>query len=245
MAESPQHPLQIMEHQTRFDLNVALENWRGELAAQTHLTPDDRRELETHLRDSFAGLKTQGLNEEESFWLARRRVGRPQQLAEEFIKADPAKVWRERVFWMALALLFYSLSSCLAVTLTAVIMSFIHSWLSNHGLNPVGNCLLFITMAFHLLPLCVIGFVLSKKHGGRHSRFITFFYSRKIIVGLAGLIIGLSGCEIFPLFFDKPGHLNSPEVWFRLVSTVIWPLALTFFIARLMPTQKRQALKIA
>ena len=104
MAESPQHPLQIMEHQTRFDLNVALENWRAELAAQVHLTPDDRRELETHLRDSFAGLKAQGLNEEEAFWLARRRVGQPQQLGEEFVKENPAKVWRERMFWMWLAI---------------------------------------------------------------------------------------------------------------------------------------------
>jgi hypothetical protein len=53
------------------------------------------------LRDTIAELQQRGLNEEESFWLARRRVGQPQQLGEEFAKADPAKVWRERVFWMA------------------------------------------------------------------------------------------------------------------------------------------------
>ena len=99
------YPLQIMENQTRFDLNNALENWRNELAVQPNLSADDRRELETHLRDAFAGLKSRGLSEEESFWLARRRVGQPQQLAEEFIKADPLPVWRERMFWMVLSLL--------------------------------------------------------------------------------------------------------------------------------------------
>ena len=104
MAESPQHPLQIMENQTRFDLNAAMENWRHELAAQPPLAPDNRRELETHLRDALAELKARGLNDEESFWLARRRVGPPQKLAEEFVKADPAKVWRERFYWMAVAL---------------------------------------------------------------------------------------------------------------------------------------------
>ena len=89
-----------MENQTRFDLNAAIENWRNELAAQPNLASDDRRELETHLRDAIAGFQQRGLNDEESFWLARRRVGQPQQLGEEFVKADPAKVWRERMFWM-------------------------------------------------------------------------------------------------------------------------------------------------
>lgn len=73
------------------------------MAAQASLSADDQRELETHLRDSFAELKSRGLNAEEAFWVARRRVGQPQQLAEEFVKADPTNVWRERIFWMWLS----------------------------------------------------------------------------------------------------------------------------------------------
>src|SRR5476651_897679 len=91
-----------MENQTRFDLNAAVENWRNELAAQPNLASDDRRELETHLLDAIAGFQQRGLNDEESFWLARRRVGQPPQLVEEFVKADPAGIWRERVFWMTI-----------------------------------------------------------------------------------------------------------------------------------------------
>jgi uncharacterized membrane protein len=101
MAGRSQHPVQIMENQTRFDLNAAIESWRNELAAQPNLASDDRRELETHLRDAIAGFQQRGLNDEESFWLARRRVGQPQQIGEEFVKADPAKAWSERLFWMA------------------------------------------------------------------------------------------------------------------------------------------------
>ena len=105
MADRSQHHEQIMENQTRFDLNAAIENWRQELAAQANLTTEVRCELETHLRDSIAGFQQRGLNDEESFWLARRRVGQPPQLGEEFVKADPAAVWRERVFWMAAGVL--------------------------------------------------------------------------------------------------------------------------------------------
>jgi hypothetical protein len=75
-----------MENQTRFDLNAALDNWRTEIAAQPGLSAENRRELETHLRDMFAELKSRGLSEEESFWLANRRIGRPKQLNNEFIK---------------------------------------------------------------------------------------------------------------------------------------------------------------
>ncbi len=97
-----------METQTRYDLNAAIENWRAELAAQPNLTTEVRRELETHLRDAIAGFQQRGLNDEESFWLACKRVGQPPQLGEEFVKVDPTAIWRGRVFWMSLALFLSS-----------------------------------------------------------------------------------------------------------------------------------------
>jgi hypothetical protein len=100
-----------MENQTRYDLNAAVENWRQELAAQANLTAEVRRELETHLRDAIAGFQQLGLNDEESFWLACRRVGQPQQIGEEFVKANPTKVWRERVFWVVVAIFVIQLWS--------------------------------------------------------------------------------------------------------------------------------------
>src|SRR5450631_1233035 len=105
MADCSQYPGQIMETQTRYDLNAAIENWRAELAVQPNLTAEVRRELETHLRDAIAGFQQRGLNDEESFWLACKRVGQPPQLGEEFVKANPAAIWRERVFWMVLGCL--------------------------------------------------------------------------------------------------------------------------------------------
>jgi hypothetical protein len=109
MAHRSQHTLQTMETQTCFDLNAAIANWQQELARQPGLAPVVRRELETHLRDTVAELQGRGLNNEESFWLARRRAGRPQQLAEEFAKADPVRVWRERAFWIAAFLIAQNL----------------------------------------------------------------------------------------------------------------------------------------
>lgn len=86
MAGRSQHSVQIMENQTRFDLNAAVENWRNELAAQPNLASDDRRELETHLRDAIAGFQRRSLNDEESFQLACKKIGQLPQIGKEFKK---------------------------------------------------------------------------------------------------------------------------------------------------------------
>jgi len=120
MAGRSQLPMQTMENRTRFDLNTAIENWRNELAAQPNFASDDRRELETHLRDAITAFQQRGLNDEESFWLAGRRIGQPQQLRDEFEKANPTGVWRERIFWLALGIIYWQLT--LILTTVAKLM---------------------------------------------------------------------------------------------------------------------------
>jgi hypothetical protein len=97
-----------MEPKTRFNLSAALQNWREELAAQPHLTAENRRELEAHVTDTIAEMQQRGLSDEESFWLARRRVGWPKELGQEFANVGPKNPGREWVLWIAVA--FYVLN---------------------------------------------------------------------------------------------------------------------------------------
>jgi len=94
MADGAQHSGQIMELQTRDDLSGALDAWRQELAAQASLTAEVRRELEAHLQDCLAGFRQRGLSYQESFRLARRRVGELRQVDGEFGKMmNPILRW--------------------------------------------------------------------------------------------------------------------------------------------------------
>ncbi len=93
-----------MEHPARFELSAAFEAWRGELLAQPAFTPDDRRELESHLCDAMAESRDSGMDDERAFAHARDRLGQLPQIAAEFARIDPARVWRERAFWMAVSL---------------------------------------------------------------------------------------------------------------------------------------------
>lgn len=89
-----------METQTQYDLNRSVQLWREELSRSASVRPDDIAELETHLRDSLAGLQTKGLTEEEAFIIATKRLGQPVELGAEFGKVNLKEVWFDRLVWV-------------------------------------------------------------------------------------------------------------------------------------------------
>ncbi len=95
--------MQDMENQNRFDLERAVLAWKQDCASRPGISFDDARELESDLRERLADLLKQGLTEMEAFHTAVRQVGSPGELAREFARENPLAVWRERLFWMALA----------------------------------------------------------------------------------------------------------------------------------------------
>jgi len=197
-----------MENQTRFSLNTAIENWRNELATQLNLANDDRRELETHLRDAIAGFQQRGLSDEESFWLACKRVGQPQQLGEEFVKADPAKAWRERIFWMALGIIvFWELTQIL--TFAAGIALYylfpgLHELYIKSGFWPTNAVVL------------IIGIALARGWLAQSMKRRWFlknrFYLASLVVILA-LLLSLTQTEFARESFVLNGHHPSVDTW--------------------------------
>ncbi len=71
-----------------------IDEWRGRLSLAGHLSAERLAELETHLRDSMDELKNRGLDEEEAFIVAIRRVGNLDELAGEFARAGSDGEWR-------------------------------------------------------------------------------------------------------------------------------------------------------
>ncbi len=88
-----------------FDLDAAITDWRMQLANRSMAT-EQIDELDTHLRDAVDSLTEQGFaSPEEAFWLARRRLGEPQELVPEYHKVDGALVAKRRMLWMMLGFL--------------------------------------------------------------------------------------------------------------------------------------------
>lgn len=93
-----------------FELNEEIAKWRAMLAGSGKLNKADIDELESHLREETECLASGNLSEEESFWIARRRLGGAGDLAGEFAKINRSAVLRGRLFWMAGGALAYTLA---------------------------------------------------------------------------------------------------------------------------------------
>jgi hypothetical protein len=242
-----------METNARFDLATAIESWRQELAVQTDLTPDARRELETHLRDTVAELQRRSLNSEESFWLARRRVGQPKQLGEEFVKANPAKVWRERAFWAVVVLSLFKLWNELCpympgkgITIPGNVSD--QEFLARMPFYLKHGTLLGISFPtfFYLLPVFCFVILFAKGWLNWVDRLFRFIFRSR----LQFLLMGLASVLVFHYYDHTVGRLTvvpQSNLWFQYFTDVLftksWPLTLVVLIAWLMPVQNRKTPK--
>jgi hypothetical protein len=109
-----------MKNPSSFNLKTATDQWRSRLVAHQSITPDNVRELESHLRESIADWTTKGASEEEAFYLASCRVGPLEKVAGEFEKEDPLAAWRVRAFWMLIGIMSLRFLNDLANTVGAV-----------------------------------------------------------------------------------------------------------------------------
>jgi hypothetical protein len=213
-----------------------------------------------------AELQRRGLNDQESFWLARRRVGQPKQLGEEFVKADPAKVWRERAFWIALGLLVTQLWVQITQTIWYVaILPTFKTYLGGHDhllLDFVLFYTPFLTASdlenilrnpvsypiFMLLPMIWLIVVLSRGRAGRTTSFIQIlFRSRQRFVFIIAALFAAHYAWVLYSAFQKAEQLATraptlprDEVFQRIFASSILPIALIVLIAWLMPVQNRK-----
>jgi len=96
---------------TQFDLNRSIVEWRRRFQDSTILRSEVLDEMESHLRDSVATLNRQGLDPEESFLIAVRRLGSLDTLATEYSKVYPNDIRSTRAKWMLAGILGFVLAT--------------------------------------------------------------------------------------------------------------------------------------
>src|SRR5438552_17659101 len=124
----PHNPDETMENKTSFDLNAAIQRWRGDLAKSSSFRADDLEELESHLRDSESSLRAQGLTDEEAFLIAVRRTGSEDGLAAEFATINASSVWLDRLLWMITGSI--TMSALWSLTTMLLFVRTVFAWLA-------------------------------------------------------------------------------------------------------------------
>ena len=229
--------MQTMETQTRFSLDRALTAWRQEVGAQPGLSPDQARELEIHLIECIDDLKRRGLREEEAFWVACRRLGPGAEIAAEFVKAEPSRLWRERVYWMAVGVL----ASFLWHSVFAIGANVLGNTLRRSGINPG----MWWNQGLYLVSysaLAWLAFIIAR---GRMPKPIQFLIDRlgsprRLAWGLCALIAVGLGFSWISMWLYSRSHASSVgtgqiDIWPSLLMTVAWPALMAFVVIRLAP----------
>jgi len=202
---------------------------------------------------TLAELQTCGLNNEESFWLARRRLGEPQLLRQEFEKADPASVWRERVFWMCIALVTIHLwgiflNQFIYISMTPSFVNerienilpgwvafYLPNWLRNFHLHIALQ--LFLQLA-RLVPLLVVAFSLAKGrlNFGRSALAYIFSSRKRFLLAAFGVFLVCN----FRAFLD-PVSGQIPAIFYFQFP---WTFSIVALAAWLIPKEKQIAARI-
>lgn len=131
-----------MEKQTSFDLNLAIQRWRENLAQSAAFRSENLNELESHLRDSVTMLQRQGLSDEEAFIVATKRLGNAEPLEKEFVKINGQSIWLNRIFWMLIGIQLWGLTSSFTGSMARNGLAFVWSninydWKNSGVLLPV------------------------------------------------------------------------------------------------------------
>ena len=83
-----------------FDLEKSISDWKESFQLSGSFETDKLVEMESHVRESVVDLGTRGLNAEEAFVIATRRLGHAAELRPEFAKNQLFGLSRDRLAWM-------------------------------------------------------------------------------------------------------------------------------------------------
>ena len=157
-----------------FNLTQQVSLWKLNLKSKETFSNDNIDELESHLLETVDMLKASGLNDEESYWVAQRRIGGIDSLNIEYEKINRALIFRRKLFMLILGYMtfsfleyFFSLSTYILPVFAVLLNADIIIW------TYVQNIIFMITLISFYGIITV--FILK-------DNFLDKFISKKLFV---------------------------------------------------------------
>lgn len=79
------------------ELEIQISRWRGYVQRRQVISPADLDELEDHLREQIADRQATGLDDEEAFLVAIKRMGNLDAVSREFAREHSDRLWKQLV----------------------------------------------------------------------------------------------------------------------------------------------------
>ena len=203
-----------------FDLEQNILQWRKSLSVK-ELCDADIDELESHLREQIDDLKLKELSDEESFWIARKRIGDSEALGKEFEKVNYHAMMKKRIMW--------ALGGILIFTVINMLYSFLYQIYTVSplltGWKP--ETIFYIVLSINMgltIGICYGIYKFIFKDNNRIEKFFvkTVFFSKKktnkkiLIYSSVSFLLLYLGNSIAYQYFISP-YINSHAYRFGAV----------------------------
>ena len=96
-----------MENSNQFKLEAAVAGYLQQLQERGNCTTDDILELKNHLIDNVNELKKKDLDDDEAFFIAKKRLGKESVLGNEYKKVNGNKFYNRELFILVLSISAY------------------------------------------------------------------------------------------------------------------------------------------
>jgi hypothetical protein len=229
-----------MEGKTMFDLNEQISQWRTSLSQSQACRRSDIDELENHLREEIENLMALQLSEQEAFWVAAHRLGDTNALAGEFAKTNKGTVLGNRLCWMAVGILFYSILSYLAgaaskgFLLLGVIMGLRGYYPAVVSLSVTGLILFITVLLFYkVFRRNITGSILGEWANTLKGKIfiVTSLLVMLVALNFAGALSFVRAARIVGA--QEFARMIIPGVVFNLALPILIPVILMILLIRL------------
>ncbi len=116
-----------MEKNSYADIQISINSWLEQIKSVPSITISNSEELKNHLLDSMDHLKAHGLDDEEAFWIASRRMGDISILKNEFDEVNITVIQMRKIILILSGILgFFLLYSLMQLTTRLIFIELYH-----------------------------------------------------------------------------------------------------------------------
>lgn len=218
-----------------FDLNKNILNWKNTLKSNDSFTNENIDELENHLIEQIENLKVSGLNDEESFWVAQKRIGSLKTLVPEYEKVNNLNIVKKKIFWMltgiVMMILYIFVVTSLSNGLQSLSLIFDLNLIIVTYIDFLLKEILFITLASLLIWVLVV------KNSNFLETFInkvSYLFDRSIFSKVILFMFTISFITFFYFTFYYRSNLNISIIQseyyhdYKELVKILTPTALVF-----------------
>ena len=172
-----------MERNIEFNLQEQISNWVRHLNTEPSITESDSEELKSHLLDLIDELKEAGLDEEEAFWVASKRIGSSSEWEADYGEVNkPLIQMRRSLFILAgvlcYFLLYYFIKFSSKLLLIILLLNKTDgyqavTWTSKY-LIGIHFVFIFFAVSIYFLEKKTVSFIENIKLKPRHTLLLLF-----------------------------------------------------------------------